>query len=94
MKKYLFALFTALALVLAVAFALALVKAASNQSPTQNLTPKVEEVKINGEAVEPIITSVSEVESSTTTTLALAPSAIFNAVAYSFLVSNNLHKTL
>ena len=68
MKKHLLALLTLIALVLAVAFAPVLANASSNPSPSreQDAAPKVEEVKLDGEDVEPIITSTAEIETSTT----------------------------
>ena len=67
MKKYLMAFFATLMVALAVAFLPVLVNAEGNPSVEQYPAPTVSDVTINGEAVEPIITSVTEAQTATTT---------------------------
>ena len=67
MKKYILSVIAVLSLAIALVFSSALVKADdTNKSAEQFPAPKVSEVTFNGEAVEPIVTSVADSATATT----------------------------
>ena len=67
MKKYILSFITILSLAIALVFSTALVKAeGTNKSAEQYPAPPVSDVTINGEAVEPIVTSVADSETKST----------------------------